>query len=175
MTFTAFAGSERIAHGDAPTVSAAIAQAQRDGRARLVVFNDETGEQTDLDPRAAAFAKPGRGRPKLGVVAREVTLLPRHWDWLATQPGGASAALRRLVEDARRESTAADDARQAQQALYRVTSVLAGNLPDFEEVSRALFAKDDVKFDALIANWPIEVRDYVHRFASAERAARPIA
>lgn len=164
MSFTAFAGPRRLAHGDAATVAAAVEHAQRQGLTHILVFDDETGEQTELDPRTLAPPpKAGRGRPKLGVVAREVTLLPRHWDWLATQPGGASAVLRRLVEDARRNATGADEARRIQQTTYRVMSSLAGNLPDFEEATRALFAGDGDRFNALIESWPADVRDYVRR------------
>nr|WP_308238347.1 DUF2239 family protein [Phenylobacterium sp. J367] len=108
----------------------------------------------------------------MGVVAREVTLLPRHWDWLAAQPGGASAALRRLVEEARRSNEGADRAREAQEALYRVMSALGGDLPGFEEAIRALYAADDPRFDALISAWPDDIRAYVTRLAATERAAR---
>ena len=94
-----------------------------------------------------------------GVIAREVTLLPRHWEWLAAQPGGASAALRRLVEDARRAAPA--DRRQAQEAVHRVMFALAGDLPDFEEANRAFYAKDYERFDVLTASWPPDVGDYV--------------
>ncbi len=73
----------------------------------------------------------GRGRPKLGVVAREVTLLPRHWDWLNAQPGGASVALRKLVEQARRANGDADRARAAREAAYHFMSAMAGDLPAF--------------------------------------------
>ena len=88
----------------------------------------------------------GPGRPKLGVVAREVTLLPRHWDWLGSQPGGASVALRKLVEEARRVNADKDRLRQSQEATYRFMSPMAGHLPGFEEATRALFAADTARF-----------------------------
>lgn len=102
----------------------------------------------------------GRGRPKLGVIPREVTLLPRHWKWLATQPGGASVALRKLVEEARRVHGDKDRARKAQERAYHFMSAMAGDLPGFEEATRALFANDRSKFSELIATWPGDVRDH---------------
>jgi hypothetical protein len=181
--YTAFEGHRRLASGPAALVATAAAGAQARGAAKVIVFDDQSGRQVDLDPRSpeasTAQATPPdqppaavRGRPKLGVVAREVTLLPRHWDWLATQPGGASAALRRLVEDARRLHAGADRAREAQQALYNVLSALAGDLPRFEDAARALFAADDPAFEAIVGAWPQDVSDYLLRLAVVERQAR---
>src|SRR5258708_12420970 len=102
----------------------------------------------------------GRGRPKLGVVAREVTLLPRHWEWLGTQPGGASVALRKLVEEARRSSGDRDRSRAARDAAYHFMSTMAGNLPGFEQPSRAFFPDDRPPFVRLIAGWPADIRDH---------------
>jgi len=180
-TFSAFDGHRRVAAGSIEAVASALAE--HAGLSPLLIFDDATGRQIELDLRhgathaiaeyrtrspAPAVLSPrqGRGRPKLGVVAREVTLLPHHWDWLATQPGGASAALRRLVEDARRAAEAPDRARQAQEAAYRVMSALAGDLPGFEEASRALFAGDVGRLDALAGGWPADVRYMVIRLAS---------
>jgi uncharacterized protein len=106
------------------------------------------------------------------VVAREVTLLPRHWEWLGAQPGGASVALRKLVEEARRANGDADRARAARDAAYRFMSVMAGNLAGFEEASRALFADDRRRFVGLIAGWPGDIRDHVVRLAFSDRADR---
>ncbi len=178
--FTAFAGEKLLSSGDLMTVALAVKAAVDAGGELIVVFEDATGRPVDLDLRgtpdevrarlAVALneaapdeeaAKPGRGRPKLGVTAREVTLLPRHWDWLAGQPGGASAVLRRLVEAARREGAEADAARRAQEAAYRVMSTLAGNLPGFEEATRAFFAGDQKQFHKLCEGWPRDVREYV--------------
>jgi hypothetical protein len=185
-TFTAFVGARRIAAGDLLHVASAIA-ALTDAHEPVLIFDDATGRQVELDMRRgpqhavsdfqsrqapAPPPRPTRGRPKLGVVAREITLLPKHWDWLSTQPGGASATLRRLVEDARRASAGPDRARQAQEALYRVMSVLAGNLPGYEEAIRALFAGDDERMGALVAAWPPDVAAYVRRLAEARRDAR---
>ncbi len=109
----------------------------------------------------------GPGRPRLGVVAREVTLLPRHWDWLSSQPGGASVALRKLVEQARRRNEGKDRLRRSQEAAYRFMSALAGNLPGFEEATRAFFAGDQERFDDQTESWPVDVRDHARRLASA--------
>jgi hypothetical protein len=117
----------------------------------------------------------GPGRPKLGVVAREVTLLPRHWEWLNAQPGGASVALRKLVEEARRGNESKDRMRQAQDALYRFMSTLAGDEAGFEEASRALFAGDRKLFMALIQLWPKDVRSHAERLAGSAFASDPSA
>jgi len=151
----------------------------------ILVFEDETGQQAPLDLRGSAadvLARlgdeapspptadaPRVGRPKLGVTAREVTLLPRHWEWLAEQPGGASAALRRLVEEARRTHAGKDATRKAGEAAHRVMSALAGDLPDYEEALRAFYAGDAKAFEARVAGWPAGVRDYVSRLAARAR------
>jgi len=104
-------------------------------------------------------------RPRLGVVAREITLLPRHWEWLAEQPGGASATLRRLVEDARRSEQ--DRARRAGEALDRFMQAMAGDLPHYEEASRAYWRGERDRFDQLVETWPADVRDHARRLAAA--------
>ena len=140
-----------------------------------LVFDDTTGRQLDLDLRAVAPVSPdsqteprGRGRPRLGVIAREVTLLPSHWDWLNVQPGGASVALRKLVDTARRTSGDRDRVRAAQESTYSFISAIAGNLPGFEEATRALFAYDRRRFGDLISKWPEDIRDYAIRLAFAD-------
>jgi len=120
---------------------------------------------TDGDLGAQGEASRGPGRPRLGVVAREVTLLPRHWDWLAAQPGGASAALRRLIEQARSASSGRDRTRRAQEYAYRFMSATLGNAPGFEEATRALFAGDSHRFNALSEPWPPDLRDHARRLA----------
>jgi len=179
MSCTVFKGFSRIASGKRPQVAVMLKDApQGDG---LLIFDNETGSQIDLDTRGtpeeisvrypdqAAPEPRGRGRPRLGVVAREVTLLPRHWDWLGLQPGGASVALRKLVEEARRASGDRDRVRAAQDAAYRFISAIAGNLPGFEEAARALFAYDRRRFGDLIAGWPEDVRDYAIELAFADQ------
>ncbi|CAB3870389.1 DUF2239 family protein [Achromobacter denitrificans] len=185
---TAFAGHRILAAGALADVALAVKRALATrSNDPILVFDDLSGKQVDLDlrgddaavaerHRAPADAAPpapeapdaaaeetqprGRGRPKLGVVAREVTLLPRHWDWLAAQPGGASVVLRKLVEQARRDNESADRRRQRQEAAYRFMSAMAGNLPGFEEATRALYAEDRERFAAQVASWPQDVRGY---------------
>jgi hypothetical protein len=172
-TCTAFRGQEFFATGAAAEVILALRNAPED--AGFLVFDDITGRQIDLDVRgvvpvpAVAEEPRGRGRPKLGVVPREVTLLPRHWDWLNAQPGGASVALRKLVEDARRSSGDHDRVRAAQEAAYNFMSAMAGNLPGFEEAARALFAHDRRKFSEQIAAWPADIRDHAVKLAFADQ------
>jgi hypothetical protein len=185
-TFTAFEGSKRIASGSLPDVAAAVkTSAERGTLEPILIYDDSTGRQIDIDMRPvppSASVEPaaepdepangtetrGRGRPRLGVVAREVTLLPRHWEWLAEQPGGASVALRRLVDEARRTSGARDRLRAAQEAAYHFMSSIAGNFPSFEEASRALFAQDRRRFGELIANWPEDIRDHAIQLAFSD-------
>jgi uncharacterized protein len=195
--FTAFEGQRRLVSGSLADVALAVKRAT-DGESALpiLIFDDSTGRAIDLDlrgteseilqrlPQAAgssdrpadalpqdpASSEPrGRGRPKLGVVAREVTLLPRHWEWLGAQPGGASVALRKLVEQARRTNGDRDRSRAARDAGYHFMSAMAGNLPDFEEAARALFADDRRRFAALVAAWPQDIRDHAARLAFADR------
>ena len=116
---------------------------------------------------SGSIAERRPGRPKLGVVGREVTLLPRHWDWLNRQPGGASVALRKLVEEARRVNQGKDRIRQSQEAAYRFISAMAGNEPDFEEATRALFARKEERFNDMVDSWPIDVRDHARTLAAA--------
>ena len=174
--FVAFAGSTRIASGTKTEAALAAKHAlTRDPTLSLLVFARETGRVVDLDLRGTdqdiieryappAPSSPVRGRPKLGVVAREVTLLPRHWDWLARQSGGASVVLRKLVEAALKEDGDHTRGRERNEAAYRFMAAIAGNFPGFEEAARALFANDRDGFAAIISQWPIDVRDEVARF-----------
>ena len=164
--FTVFEGQRRIAGGPLVEIAGAATAAAARGQT-VLVFADRTGRVVDLDPRNPPEPPRGRGRPKLGVVAREVTLLPRHWEWLARQPGGASVALRKLVEMAQRSAGAADRAREARDAAYRFMTTMAGNLPGYEEAIRALFAGDDAGFAAQIANWPPDIRGHAAKLAAS--------
>jgi hypothetical protein len=114
----------------------------------------------------------GRGRPKLGVVPREVTLLPRHWDWLAAQPGNVSQTLRRLVDEARRADRGQAE-RRARERSYRFLAAQAGNLPGYEEAIRALFAGDGEDFTRCMADWPAGVRDFALRLANPDTPGDP--
>lgn len=175
---TAFDGNRRLAGGPLIDVAMAVKAATEAGAAGpLLVFDDATAQVIDLDLRGsrdeiAARLAPregaepaGRGRPKLGVIGREVTLLPRQWEWLAAQPGGASVTLRKLVNEARKNAGAKQQARAAQEAAYRFMSALAGDLSGYEEATRALFAGDRTKFAEQIAAWPEDVRAYAMRLA----------
>lgn len=176
LPILAFAADRLIARGPAREALAAIRAATEAGEA-VLVFDAATGRVVDLDLRGdldAALArltpapepeKRGPGRPKLGVTAREVTLLPRHWDWLASQPGGASVALRKLVEAEMKTAEGPDRARRAKDATYRLMTALAGDRPGYEEAVRVLFAGDWTAFDAAVERWPADVREAVRGLA----------
>jgi uncharacterized protein len=153
---TAFLDGEQIASGERDAVAREIKDrlAGRDGA--VLVFEDRSGRITDLDyrdtgPRVA-------GRPKLGVQAREVTLLPRHWEWLAEQPGGASAAMRRLVDEARSKGRTV---RERRDAAYRFMQATCGDMPGYEEALRALYAAREDDFSTLVARWPDDIGRYI--------------
>lgn len=193
-SYTSFDGVRRIATGSLPTNALAIKRALEGGAAGpVLIFDDATGRSIDVDTRGSdeaviarlggaasgevgssqpeapeADAPRGRGRPRLGVVSREVTLLPRHWDWLAGQPGGASVALRKLVQDAQRASSGKDEIRKAHERAYHFMLAIAGDLPGFEEATRALFANEAARFRDLIAAWPCDIRDHATRLALGE-------
>jgi hypothetical protein len=177
QSWTAFAGPRRLAAGAPSTVALQALSAMDEAAPCVLVFDDASGRVVDLDLRggrdgvAQRYAPEprGRGRPKLGVTAREVTLLPRHWDWLAAQPGGASVALRKLVEQARRDTAGVTERRQRHEAAYRFMAALAGDLPDFEEAIRALFADDRQRFGGLVEAWPKDVAGYAEHLAWGPR------
>lgn len=189
-TCTAFLGHRRVAAGPYAEVDAAL-RALDLSAGGLLVFDDASGALVDhpwppghgparsaealkTESQEAAVA-PGVGRPRLGVVAREVTLLPRHWEWLSQQRGGASAALRRLVDEARLRQGDQDAQRQAKERVYRFMSAIGGGLPGFEEASRALFAQDGAAFAHRTAHWPADVRDHLAWLARDAFASAPIA
>lgn len=185
--FTAFVGDRRVARGSYDAIARALAAAPA-AQAPVQVFDDATGTPVDAPPApehaallaqaAATHAPPvaaapraAPGRPRLGVVAREVTLLPRHWAWLAAQPGGASAALRRLVDQARKLNEKADSRRQVCDRSYKFMSAMAGHRPGFEEAARALFAGDGVAFARHTAGWPSDVRAHLAELSQGVFAA----
>ena len=152
MSHVAFSSFELVASGSLPQVYAASSHIPDS-----LIFEQETGRVVDIDPRFPPRDDgPRPGRPKLGVTPREVTLLPRHWDWLATQPGGASVALRKLVEEASRSPKAQQ--RKLRDAAYRFATALVGNAPGYEEAIRALYAGQREEFAAHIEAWPADVR-----------------
>lgn len=193
--FAAFAGDRLISRAALNSVAMACRQCmQQDGEERLAVFSDETGRVIDIDlsgseqqmlnrlsqvteapPDTTAGSQPvkrrGPGRPKLGVVSREISLLPRHWQWLAEQRGGASAALRRLVAKAIKEESPTAVAQHAVDAAHRFIWDIAGHRSGFEEATRALFAMDFLSFAQQTAHWPVDIRAQVRRFTDrAEQA-----
>jgi hypothetical protein len=177
-TCTAFTGAKLVATGPVADVAVAVKKAMEKNKDSILIFDDVTGHPIEIDFRGTASdvvarlsAPPaaelrGPGRPKLGVVAREVTLLPRHWDWLKEQPGGASVALRKLIDQARTTGKGRDVLRARQDAVYRFMSAMTGNLPGFEEAIRALFARDKARFDTETKKWPADLRAYTHRIAA---------
>jgi hypothetical protein len=192
---TAFAGHRCIASGPLGEVALAIKAHAEAGQ--VTAFDDRTGRVLDLDLRGtdaevlarlghvaagqhgagddrsepgAGVVKRSRGRPRLGVVAREVTLLPRHWDWLAEQPGGASNALRRLVDEARRNDGGQAQVKRARERAYRFLTAQAGDLPGYEEVIRGLFSGDHDTFTAGMAQWPPDLTAYALKLAQVDPA-----
>ena len=188
--FVAFSGFRQVAAGDRTQVVSVLRTLSSTEDSLIRVFNDATGERIDLDlrpeadvapspapaaqasetPEAASPTRPV-GRPKLGVVAREVTLLPRHWEWLASQPGGASVTLRRLVDESRKAGDGRVGVRAARENAYRFMSEMAGDFAGFEEASRALFAGDKPKFETLVAPWPEDVRLQLAKLADGSWSA----
>lgn len=188
---TVFEGDRRIASGTLAEVARVVkAAADRCEGDAVLIFDDRTGQVVDLDVRVILEEvlsrlsgedgdggsavesstgedqpRRGPGRPRLGVVGREVTLLPRHWTWLEAQRGNASATLRRLVDQARRESEEADAVRRAQDATHRFCNAMAGDRPGFEEAMRALFAGDGDRFSSETDSWPCDIREHARRMA----------
>lgn len=183
-TFTAFAGHKVLQTGPIEPVVLAVKKAfDQPNASPALVFEDATGKQVDFDLEGTPEQvlerlawhplfrslddlmprRTGPGRPRLGVVSREISLFPRHWEWLERQPQGASAAIRKLVEEAREREPEKDRALQRRDAVGACMWAMAGNLPNFEEASRALYAGDNMRFDAWIRNWPVDVRDYLRR------------
>lgn len=201
---TAFDGTRRLASGPRDAVMLAARRALDAGAVGpVLVFDDHSGRQVDIDldppgtgvatasasgsgdgtarrrgsriERLAPALPRGPGRPKLGVVAREVTLLPRHWEWLAAQPSGASATLRRLVEEARRNGDGRARQRQAEEAVDRFMQAMTGNYAGHEEASRAFWRDERETFETLTATWPRDVRDYLHQLATVAWELRSVA
>lgn len=166
MALTVFLKDELIARGTQEEVVPTMRALQPLERSSdLLAFDDDTGRQIDLDLRPAAEAPRPRGRPALGVEAKEVTLLPRHWEWLANQRGGASATLRNLVEEALRKGRTA---RENHDAAYRFLHVMAGDLPHFVDAVREIYAGNKVGYDHFSYDWPTAIRDHGRRLAFPE-------
>lgn len=191
---TAFSGHRILMSGPLIEVAMAIKTASENNpESSILAFDDATGRVMDFDlrgskadiierlaqppgqrisSRRAPSRRPApatpprpRGRPKLGVVAREITLLPRHWEWLAAQPDSASVTLRRLVEEARKSTGPKQRARAARDASYAFMQAIAGDLPGFEEATRALFANDRQRFEEQTSGWPPDIRAHAVKLA----------
>ena len=179
IMYTAFAGNRRIAAGNRDTILTEIKQHIDISSDRVLIFEDASGKQVDFDFSGslddvlergrARIVRLGPGRPKLGVVGREVSLLPRHWEWLEDQPNGISAAIRRLVDEARKREPGAQRARRLRDGIARFMWSMGGDLPNFEEATRALYGETDAHLDELIAAWPADVRDHVIRLVAEAR------
>jgi hypothetical protein len=177
--YTAFVDERVVASGSLEELLPKLkAIFDRDRSTLFLIFDNETGEQVDFDLRGTVeevLARNGQnppqtgpGRPRLGVVSREITLLPRHWEWLGLQPNGASAAIRRLIDEARKREPAKMRRQQAAHATERFLFAMAGNYPGYEEASRALFQGDSMQFAELISAWPKDVRDYAIRLSKGD-------
>jgi uncharacterized protein len=189
-TYSVFEGTTRLFRGTFPEVVLKVKE--RLGRAdhsSLLMFSDDTGKTMDFNfqgsvkdvlkrleiyvSRQASPPPSGPGRPRLGVISREISLLPRHWEWLASQPGGASATLRKLIEEARRKSMAHVSVKQIQERAYRFMSVMAGNMTGYEEALRALYKADRRNFLLHMQDWPPDVRTHAIELAKPVFDAAP--
>jgi hypothetical protein len=170
-TYVSFAGEHLVASGDLSTMLTLTKKYLDAGGAAVLIFDDQSGRQLDFDFRGTIAEvvarampespKPGPGRPKLGVVSAEVSLLPRHWEWLALQPAKVSGTLRRIVEAAMKDPL--QDNRKKVDAIGSFMWTMAGNLVNFEEASRALYARDWPKFKVLTAQWPRDISNYLSK------------
>jgi uncharacterized protein len=183
--YTVFAENRLIASGPLPFVLASTKQYMASNTSQILFFNDETGKTEDFDMTGSVeevvarhtriSGRTGPGRPKLGVVGREISLLPRHWDWLEEQPNGASAAIRRLIDEARKREPGTQRERRMRDATARFMWAMAGDLPNFEEATRALYADDAKRMAELMSAWPLDVSNHilsrVHAAASVRAAS----
>jgi hypothetical protein len=168
-TYTTFVGERLVAHGTLEKILPEVKDRfDKDEGTVFLIFEDETGRAYDFDLRGPleevinrSLPVRGPGRPKLGVISREISLLPRQWEWLERQPNGASAALRRLVDEARKREPAEQQARSAREAVGRILTAVAGDRPGYEEATRALYAGNRVRFELEIANWPVDIKAYL--------------
>jgi Uncharacterized protein conserved in bacteria len=180
--YTAFANTKKIASGDIVDVATKVKKALlTDKKINVLIFDDVTSQQIEIDMRgtlenvtkrleslqAPTEGEKKPGRPKLGVISKEVTLLPEHWEWLGIQPGGASVTLRRLIEEAKKKTSSKDRIRQSQDATYKFMTVMAGDFSNYEEALRALYNSDAKKFETMISDWPKDVREHSLKLAEA--------
>ncbi|MBC7539648.1 MAG: DUF2239 family protein [Bacteriovorax sp.] len=177
-TYTAFDGHKLFGQGDLSEIVIKIKkQLGKSDNASIIIFSDNTGKVfdfnfqgtlSDVKKRLDMYIQTevpevnaGAGRPKLGVISREISLLPQHWEWLATQPGGSSSTLRKLVDEAKKKTSGGPSIKQTQEIVHRFASAMAGDFEGFEEALRALYRKDKGLFHAQMKNWPEDIRDYI--------------
>jgi len=180
-TCTAFSEHKRIAVGDLfEVVRKSLEYLKKHKDADIQFFDNSNSELVEVDLRGRPEAvlsrlepkedssekKVGPGRPKLGVVSREIGLLPSQWEWLSIQPGGASVTLRKLVEEAKKKNRVKDEIRRSQNATYKFMTTKAGDFPNYEEALRSLFANDRKTFDRLVQDWPKDIREHINFLAS---------
>jgi hypothetical protein len=182
-TYTVFEGSKIFCRGSLSDVILRVKRKQdKFPDSGFLIFSDRTGKsldfnlsgtESDVQRRLEVYVPVveskesgnGPGRPKLGVISREVSLLPRHWEWLANQPGGASATLRKLIEGEKKKSAPDSDPKSVQERTYRFMSVLGGDLEGYEEALRALYRKDKKSFQTNLSKWPTDVREHAYELA----------
>lgn len=183
-TYTAFDNTSIIAHGSLRDVILKTKKILgKSENSSFLIFSDSTGKTIDFNfqgtekeilKRLEIFvsnsdekielARPGR--PKLGVISREISLLPRHWEWLATQSSGASSSIRNLIEDAIKKSTSKVSLKQQQEKVYRVMTTLAGDLDGYEEAIRSLYKRDRESFIKFTKGWSKDLRSYLEKLTN---------
>ncbi len=184
QSYSAFSGHKLLVRGPLDKVVLSIKKKlKEEPRSSILAFSDSTGKQMDFDLQGSEkevlqrlevfvtkdqpIVTSGPGRPKLGVVSREISLLPRHWEWLSTQSGGASVTLRRLVDEARKNASGKELIKLSQERTYKFMTAIAGDLPQYEEALRALFSKDKKKFESHVYGWPKDLISYIKILSDA--------
>ncbi len=176
--YSSFIGDRHLFTGDLKgMLSQTHAYISRHGEEGLLIFDNFSGRQIDYNFRVSLeellgkelppTPKKGPGRPRLGVVCGEISLLPRHWDWLQRQRQSASATIRRLIEAAMKEASPEEKTREAIDAAGKFLWTMAGNLSDFEEASRALYAQKWHILDAITAAWPEDIAKHLNMMLKA--------
>ena len=182
-TYTAFEDHKILSQGFLEDVVLKVKKRlEKSPESQIVIYSDATGKSMDFNfqgsekevlkrlevyttPENTTEASSGPGRPKLGVISREVSLLPKHWEWLATQSGGASNTLRKLVEENMKKTSGVLTVKTAQERTYKFMSVEAGDLENYEEALRALYRKDKERFTSEIKTWPRDVQKHILELA----------
>lgn len=166
--YTAFRGDTRIITDSLFNVALAL---QKQSEMNVLVFNDQTGQQIDLDLSGSEDDLKQRyteveyvkkvGRPKLGVISREITLQQKHWNWLDQQSSSASAVIRKLIDKELNDPSSESNIMLAKQAIDHFMLAMLGNMPNYEEATRALYQGNKSHFLALIHNYPKDLKVYL--------------